>query len=222
MSLDTATTSETIVIRHDKTSDHENTETSNIGQHSSFPLLPLPPWEYHYSRHQTHHGTIPTEDKMGTLHNAIIDTKRLPVPSSSSSQTSSDRDRGTEHRVPSNQSAAVRFVPRTTHLENRKRRMEEAAENLLTDVTGNNEPLIGPKLPEPPKLDMEDKSLNTTVNLIRNTMKKVGCNLMFSLKFRSKRILHGGPNAFIHVSKISYVILLRWNLFLTSNQWRKR
>ncbi|KAK1880041.1 RNA-binding protein 48 [Dissostichus eleginoides] len=43
----------------------------------------------------------------------------------------------------------------------------------LTDVTINNEPLIGPKLPEPPKLDMEDVSLNTTANLIRNTLKKV-------------------------------------------------
>ncbi|XP_029298962.1 RNA-binding protein 48 [Cottoperca gobio] len=167
-----ATTSETVINRHDKTSDNDN--TAIVSHYSGFPLLPLPPQEYHYYRHTNQHGTIPTEDKMGTLHNAIIDTKRHQAHNSSSSQTSSDRDRGTEQRLTSNQSsAAVRFVPRTTQLENRKRRMEEAVEQSLTDVTMNNEPLIGPKLPEPPKLDMEDVSLNTTVNLIRNTMKQV-------------------------------------------------
>ncbi|KAI4818301.1 hypothetical protein KUCAC02_011648 [Chaenocephalus aceratus] len=130
--------------------------------------------EYHYHRHGNPHWTIPTEDKMGTLHNAIIDTKRLEPHSSSSCQASLDKDRGTEQRLTLNQApAAVRFVPRTTQLENRKRRMEEAADHSLTDVTINNEPLIGPKLPEPPKLDMEDVSLNTTANLIRNTLKKV-------------------------------------------------
>ncbi|XP_037651213.1 RNA-binding protein 48 isoform X1 [Sebastes umbrosus] len=175
-SSDKATTSERVTTRHDKTSDNDNKRnTSNISHYSGFPLLPLPPQEYHYySRHKNQHGTIPTEDKMGTLHNAIIDTKQQQAQSSSSSQTSSGGDRGTEHRLTSNQSsAAARFVPRTTHLENRKRKKEDAAEPSMTDVTRNNEPLIGPKLPEPPKLDMEDASLNTTVNLIRNTMKKV-------------------------------------------------
>lgn len=114
---------------------------------------------------------------MGTLHNAIMETKQQPVPSSSSSRTSSDRDKGREHRATPKQSATARFVPRTTHLESRKRRMEEEAERLGTDVAGSNEPLIGPKLPEAPKVDMEDESLNTTVSLIRNTMKKVTCNI---------------------------------------------
>ncbi|XP_044027207.1 RNA-binding protein 48 [Siniperca chuatsi] len=174
-SSDTTTTLATVITRHDKTSDNHNTgETLNISHYSSFPLLPLPPQEHHYYRHKYQHVTIPTEDKMGTLHNAIIDTKQQSVQSPSSSQTSSDRDRGTEHRLTPTQSSAVRFVPRTTHLENRKRKMEEAAEHSLTDVTTDNEPLIGPKLPEPPKLDMEDKSLNTTVSLIRNAMKQVG------------------------------------------------
>lgn len=60
-------------------------------------------------------------------------------------------------------------------MESRKRKTEEAAEHSLTDVPRSNEPLIGPKLPEPAKLDMEDVSLNTTVSLIRNTMKQVVC-----------------------------------------------
>ncbi|XP_070702672.1 RNA-binding protein 48 [Pempheris klunzingeri] len=171
---DTATTSETVTTRHDKTSAGDITrETSNIGHYSSFPLLPLPPQEHHYYSHENWHWTIPTEDKMGTLHNAIIDTKQQPAHSSSSSQNSSDIDTGTEHKLTANQSSAVRFVPRTTHLENRKRKMEEAAEHTLTDVARDNEPLIGPKLPKPPALDMKDESLNTTVSLIRNTMKQV-------------------------------------------------
>ncbi|XP_042362983.1 RNA-binding protein 48 [Plectropomus leopardus] len=174
-SSDVATTSETVVTRHDKTSNRDTTEkTSNISHDSGFPLLPLPPREYHYYGHKYPHRTLPTEDKMGTLYDATIDIKQQQGQSSSSSQTSLNKDRTTEHRLTSSQSSAeVRFVPRTTHLENRKRRMEEAAELSLTDVTINNEPLIGPKLPEPPKLDMEDVSLNTTVSLIRSAMKKV-------------------------------------------------
>ncbi|XP_033950527.1 RNA-binding protein 48 [Pseudochaenichthys georgianus] len=174
-SSEKATTSETVIARYEKTVVPDNTgNTSNICHYSGFPLLPFPPQEYHYHRHGNPHWTIPTEDKMGTLHNAIINTKRLEPQSSSSCQASLDKDRGTEQRLTLNQApAAVRFVPRTTQLENRKRRMEEAADHSLTDVTINNEPLIGPKLPEPPKLDMEDVSLNTTANLIRNTLKKV-------------------------------------------------
>eukprot|EP00064_Thunnus_orientalis_P016798 superscaffoldBa00003410_g16869 len=165
------TTSEKITARHEQTSDCDNTgESSNVGHYSSFPLLPLPPQEHHYYGHKNQLRTLTTEDKMGTLHNAVIDTKQQPEQSSSSSQTSSHKDRDSEHRLAS----AVRFVPRTTHLENRKRKMEEVVEHSPTDVTSKNEPLIGPKLPDQPKLDMEDASLNTTVSLIRNTMKQVG------------------------------------------------
>lgn len=116
---------------------------------------------------------------MGTLHNAIIDTKtkQQPESSSNSSAVVSSGDKGTERRVAPKQSAAVRFVPRTTHLESRKRRMQEMGERSETDAA--NEPLIGPRLPETPKLDMEDESLNTTVSLIRNTLKKVTCFLGF-------------------------------------------
>ncbi len=179
-SSDTATTSEMIITKHEQTSDSDDKgRTSNISHYSGIPLLPLPPQEYHYYGYKNQLETVPTEDKMGTLHNAIISTKQHSVPSSSSSQSSSDRDRGTEHRLTSNNFSAVRFVPRPTNLENRKRKIEEAAECSLTADTRNNEPLIGPKLPEPPKLDMEDESLNTTVNLIRNTMKQVACNLVF-------------------------------------------
>ncbi|KAM8840999.1 RNA-binding protein 48 [Spinachia spinachia] len=172
-SSNTATTSETVIPRRHKTSDNDNTEkTSNISHHTDFPPLPLPPREYNYFLHRNHYETIPTEDKMGTLHNAVIDKKQEQGHSSSSSQTFFSSD--TERRLTSSQSSVVvRFLPRTTHLENRKRKLKDAAEHLPTDAAGRNEPIIGPKLPEPPKVDMEDESLNTTVSLIRSTMKQV-------------------------------------------------
>ncbi|KAF3707512.1 RNA-binding protein 48 [Channa argus] len=164
----TATTTETIVAGHDRNSESDKTwESPNISHYSNFPLLPLPPQEHHYYGHKYQQAAIPTEDKMGTLHNVIINPKHLPGQSLSSGGTSSDRSNP-------NHTSAVKFVPRTSHLKNRKRKMEEAADNLLTDVSGKNEPLIGPKLPEPPIQDMEDESLNTTVSLIRNAMKQVG------------------------------------------------
>ncbi|XP_053190866.1 RNA-binding protein 48 [Scomber japonicus] len=168
------TTSEKISARHEPTSDCDNTgESSNVGHFSSFPLLPLPPQEHPYYRHENQRRTVTTEDKMGTLHNVIMDKKQQPVQSPCSSQISSHTDRGKEHRLASSQTSAIRFLPRNAHLENRKRKMEEVAEHSLTDVAGKNEPLIGPKLPDQPKLEMEDESLNTTVSLIRNTMKQV-------------------------------------------------
>ncbi|KAI3358536.1 hypothetical protein L3Q82_014955, partial [Scortum barcoo] len=172
-SSDAATTSETIITRHDETSDKDNVgETSNNRHYSGFPLLPLPPQAHHYYGHTSQqHRNIPTEDKMGTLHDAVIEPKQQPAQSSSSGQTSLDR--GTKHTLTLNRSPAVRFVPRTAHLDNRKRKIEEIAAHPPTDVSINDGPLIGPKLPEPLKLDMEDESLNTTVNRIRNTMRQV-------------------------------------------------
>lgn len=156
-----------------KTLHNDNTGTFNNSHYSAFPSLPLPPREYRTHGDKTRYSDVPTEDKMGTLHNVIMDTKQQLESSPSSSQMSLPADRGTERPVTTKQSAAVRFVPRTTHLESRKRRMQENGEQSDTDAA--NEPLIGPRLPETPKLDMEDESLNTTVNLIRNTLKKVRC-----------------------------------------------
>lgn len=166
MSVDTATVSETIVTRRQKTGDDEKPEASNTGHLPGFSPLPLPPREHCYSPHTA----MPTEDKMGSLYAAV--TERNPQPSSSSSRPS-DRDAGAGREASSGESPAVRFVPRTTRLETRKRKLEEDMEHFSTPPESDNEPLIGPKLPEPPRLDMEDESLNTTMNLIRNTMKRV-------------------------------------------------
>uniref|UniRef100_A0A1A7X8M5 RNA-binding protein 48 n=2 Tax=Iconisemion striatum TaxID=60296 RepID=A0A1A7X8M5_9TELE len=168
-----STTSDTIVTRHDQTFKEEDAvDASNHSQHAEFPPLPLPPWDQYSFRHNNPHGIRAQEDKMGTLHDAITNLKQPQVEMLSVNQAS-ERDQGTEHRLTSDQASASRFLPRASRLESRKRRMEETPEQSAS-VSGETETLIGPKLPEPPKLDMRDDSLNTTVSLIRNTMQQVG------------------------------------------------
>ncbi|XP_041900225.1 RNA-binding protein 48 isoform X1 [Corvus kubaryi] len=67
-----------------------------------------------------------------------------------------------------------RFMPRTTHLQERKRKREEGNKfSLIGTSEDNTEVVIGPQLPEIPKVDMDDESLNTSATLIRNKLKEV-------------------------------------------------
>lgn len=118
--------------------------------------------------------TLPTEDKMGSLHNSIPPLAETSKPSASSlSSCVKEGDLCKRHEK---LSQPVRFMPRITHLESRKRKLEETVFFL-----NETETLIGPKLPELPKLDMEDHSLNVTANLIRQTMTKVSLSFLFLL-----------------------------------------
>ncbi|XP_021017516.1 RNA-binding protein 48 [Mus caroli] len=71
--------------------------------------------------------------------------------------------------------AVGRFMPRTTQLQERKRRRDCDRElgTLLETHTSSNEVLIGPKLPGIPTVDLQDDSLNTTATLIRRKLKEV-------------------------------------------------
>ncbi|XP_067268040.1 RNA-binding protein 48 [Chanodichthys erythropterus] len=150
----------------------ENVKSEYLG----FPAQPLPPTEdvsyslpnftQPFQLQWTNETSFPTEDKMGSLHNSIP-----PVPetskqnASSSSSSVKEKDLGKRQK---NLSPHVRFMPRTTQLESRKRKLEGTVFFL-----NETETLIGPKLPELPKVDMEDHSLNVTASLIRQTMTKV-------------------------------------------------
>ncbi|XP_060104474.1 RNA-binding protein 48 [Heteronotia binoei] len=71
-------------------------------------------------------------------------------------------------------SGLSRFMPRTTQLQERKRRRDEGNKfALIGKDTDNTEIIIGPRLPESPKIDMDDESLNTSASLIRNKLKEV-------------------------------------------------
>ncbi|XP_007440856.1 RNA-binding protein 48 isoform X1 [Python bivittatus] len=77
-----------------------------------------------------------------------------------------------ERKVPSDEGLG-RFMPRTTQLQERKRRRDEDNKLALLGRETNKEIIIGPRLPEIPKIDMDDHSLNTSANLIRNRLKKI-------------------------------------------------
>nr|XP_048292564.1 RNA-binding protein 48 isoform X2 [Myodes glareolus] len=68
-----------------------------------------------------------------------------------------------------------RFMPRTTQLQERKRRRDCDRElgTFSETNTSSNEVVIGPKLPGLPPVDLQDDSLNTTANLIRRKLKEV-------------------------------------------------
>lgn len=67
-----------------------------------------------------------------------------------------------------------RFMPRTTHLQERKRKREEGNKCALTETNvDSTDIVIGPQLPEVPQVDMDDDSLNTSATLIRNKLKEV-------------------------------------------------
>ncbi|XP_068091371.1 RNA-binding protein 48 [Hyperolius riggenbachi] len=66
---------------------------------------------------------------------------------------------------------ATRFMPRTTQLQERQRRREESTA-LALSLPESTEIVIGPKLPEIPKLDLEDASLNLSADLIRGKLKQ--------------------------------------------------
>ncbi|XP_073533469.1 RNA-binding protein 48 [Phyllobates terribilis] len=69
-------------------------------------------------------------------------------------------------------SSAARFMPRTTQLQERQRRPEPSLA-LSPSLSDSPEVVIGPKLPELPKLDLEDDSLNTSAKLISKKLKEV-------------------------------------------------
>ncbi|KAG7317145.1 hypothetical protein KOW79_019443 [Hemibagrus wyckioides] len=156
-------------------------ETSNPSTSSGFPLLPLPPQEKAFQQCLSSRGykshslqtSAPTEDKMGSLHHFIPASPELSKQTSdfpnSASAEKGERVRTQKSKNPP--STAPEFVPRTTRFENRKRKMEDSVD--LLGMSDKNTPLFGPKLPEQQRTDMKDASLNTTANLIRQTMAKV-------------------------------------------------
>ncbi|KFQ01048.1 RNA-binding protein 48, partial [Leptosomus discolor] len=79
-----------------------------------------------------------------------------------------------QHRMVLIDNGVDRFMPRTTCLQERKRKREEGNKFSLVGTSADNtEVIIGPQLPEIPKVDMDDDSLNTSATLIRNKLKEV-------------------------------------------------
>ncbi|KFQ44766.1 RNA-binding protein 48, partial [Nestor notabilis] len=79
-----------------------------------------------------------------------------------------------QHRTVRVDNGIDRFMPRTTHLQERKRKREEGTKfSLIGTSMDNAEVVIGPQLPEIPKVDLDDDSLNTSAKLIRTKLKEI-------------------------------------------------
>lgn len=90
-------------------------------------------------------------------------------------------DHGTLQRKTPCDNGLGRFMPRTTQLQERKRRRDESNKLALIGTdTVRKEIIIGPRLPETSKIDMDDDSLNTSATLIRNKLKEVCYCKLFS------------------------------------------
>lgn len=78
-----------------------------------------------------------------------------------------------------------RFMPRTTQLQERKRRRDcdRQLGTFSETNTSSNEVVIGPKLPGLPTVDLQDDSLNTTADLIRSKLKEVRFFFLFFFIF---------------------------------------
>lgn len=109
---------------------------------------------------------------MGSLHHFIPELSKQTSNWPNSVSADQEERNGTK-KSKNPPSTAPRFIPRTAHLENRKRKMEDSMD--LLGMLDKNAPVFGPKLPEQQRMDMEDASLNVTANLIRQTMAKVSC-----------------------------------------------
>ncbi|KAG8443151.1 hypothetical protein GDO86_011817 [Hymenochirus boettgeri] len=99
--------------------------------------------------------------------------ERLPKPIHQ--MTPSSMSAGHKRQNPTtSDSSTARFMPRNTQLQERERKRQQSnALALCGSVPATQYIVIGPKLPEIPKLDMDDDSLNLTADVIRGKLKEV-------------------------------------------------
>ncbi|XP_066571565.1 RNA-binding protein 48 [Amia ocellicauda] len=160
----------------DTGTDGESDTWNNYSDYYGYPMLPPPPQE-------DVHRFWPSPQSAafrsaGPGEGGLLPAGFSPAPEDYSADSCREPSgpRDSRRREPSASKAkgtVSRFIPRTTHLQERKRRAEQAGVASLMGIPGTDEALIGPKLPETPKLDLGDDSLNTTANVIRSKLRKI-------------------------------------------------
>ncbi|OCT73999.1 RNA-binding protein 48 isoform X1 [Xenopus laevis] len=138
------------------------------------PLHDTGDWESCHTESALSHEQI--YRPVSTYEDPNIDTSEETVqPTFASSRIGYMHNTGP--KVPGKSTA--RFMPRTTQLQERQRkRQQNDALALCGSVPGSQEIVIGPQLPEIPKLDMDNDSLNITANVIREKLKEVSCTVI--------------------------------------------
>ncbi|XP_067864899.1 RNA-binding protein 48 [Heterodontus francisci] len=130
-----------------------------------------------YPQMPSSHGTSP-KDFPPYTENASCFESELPCfhnqhrDKSHDAQDSLSSER--KSQAPIVRTCVSRFVPRTTQLQDRKKINQQMDINIFGGLDTNSSTVqIGPKLPEIPKVDMGDNSLNASATLIRNKLTEV-------------------------------------------------
>ncbi|XP_041039767.1 RNA-binding protein 48 [Carcharodon carcharias] len=166
-----------------------NQQEWNTGSMYGYPMLLPPPQPINqvsssisrvrqeYSQISSSHGIIPKDIPLYTENSSCFESE-LPcfhnqhLDKSSDSKESRTSER--ESRVPNVRTCVSRFVPRIAQLQDRKKINQQMNINIFDGLdTDSTTVLLGPKLPEMPKVDMGDNSLNVSATLIRNKLTEV-------------------------------------------------
>ncbi|KAG2465123.1 RBM48 protein, partial [Polypterus senegalus] len=153
-------------------------------EHSSYygyPMLPPPPQEHlsvlsHVSGYREQTIRTPSPFQLNSSYpSEMPEPWKLNEKEETSVRPEKTTPPGAKPKHISDLHCGTRFIPRTTCLLDRKRKNEQVGTNLLVGSSADHtsEVLIGPKLPNTPKVDMGDTSLNITADLIRNKILKV-------------------------------------------------
>ncbi|XP_078497627.1 RNA-binding protein 48-like [Lissotriton helveticus] len=132
---------------------------------------------------------LATNTTVAFSHDHLQTALRLPQCTSDNNNTSCDQThfmQDVQQIVNPSNNAVNRFMPRTTQLQERKRKRDEGSTYSLFGTDTEGEMIIGPKLPEIPKVDMEDESLNFSANTIRSKLKKVSSMAVQNTEVKQK------------------------------------
>ncbi|XP_055516916.1 RNA-binding protein 48 isoform X2 [Leucoraja erinacea] len=150
-----------------------------------FPMLLPPPQEEGQQSFSI--SRFRQENPQVSLSHAILDEDvrcmkncyESPLPYShkqnldKSNDSKNIRSSETKARVSNFRTCVSRFVPRNMQLQVKKKINQQMDINVFDRLPADDAPIIGPKRPDMPKVDMEDNSLNISASLIRNKLTEV-------------------------------------------------
>ncbi|XP_043545640.1 RNA-binding protein 48 isoform X2 [Chiloscyllium plagiosum] len=161
----------------------------NIDSIYSYPM-PLPPFQpdnpapsstsnfrQECPQMPSSYGTLSKDIPLSAASQSYFESKLLCFHDQHLDKSCDSKDSWSSERktwTPNIGSSVSKFVPRTTQLQGRKKINQEMNINKFYGFdTDSTTVEFGPKLPEMPKMDLGDTSLNVSATLIRNKLTEV-------------------------------------------------
>ncbi|XP_048413251.1 RNA-binding protein 48 [Stegostoma tigrinum] len=130
-----------------------------------------------YSQMSSLCGTLPKDIAISTENQSYFESKLPCFHNQCLDKSGDSKDSWSSERktwTPKIGNCVSRFVPRTTLLQGRKKINQEMNIHICDGFdTDSTTVVLGPKLPEMPKIDLGDTSLNMSATLIRNKLTEV-------------------------------------------------